>query len=147
MREALSRIDLHEFKAPKDREGLEEFLGGIKDSKFGLGGKPIGLLDVLSQYKEKKDKDGFDFFESYYNSLEAEKNIKKSNEVLEIVYFNEEDEDEESLVNKIAFQTSETISRKVTEMFRERYEAAKSQEESQDQTPADKNKNNDAASE
>ena len=127
MRQAMSDLDLGISKAPRDREGMQEFLGNIKDPKFGLGGKTLSLLDVLSDYKEKQERDNFDFFEEYYNSEVANKNIIKSEEVLEIVYFDEDDDDEESLVNKIAFQTNEFIGKKIVEMFKERYE--KSQEE------------------
>lgn len=147
MREAMSDLSAQPGKMPKDREGLQEFLGSIKDSKFGLGVKPVSLLDVLSSYKERQEKDSFDFFEEYYESEVANKNLAKCDEVLEIVYFDEDDKDEESLVNKISFQTNETISKKVVEMFKERYEASRVQENKESNESTDEDKNNTSASE
>ena len=121
MREAISDLSANKSATPRDRESFDTFLSNIKDEKFGLGGKPVSLLDVLSKYDDLKEKDGFDFFEEYYNSETANKNIERSNEVLEIVYFNE---DEDDLVSKIAFQPNQEISKKVVTMFREKYEAA-----------------------
>ena len=146
MLEAMSDLDVRQDKIPRDKESLQEFLGGIKDSKFGLGGRSLTLLDVLSEYKDKQEKDDFDFFETYYESDAANKNLKRSNETLEIVYFNEDEdvEDEESLASKITFQTNETISQRVVELFRKRYEDSK--EKDNEGQPADasidQNKNN-----
>ena len=147
MREAMSDLSAQPGKMPKDRESLQEFLGNIKDPKFGLGGKPVSLLDVLSSYKERQEKDNFDFFEEYYESEVANKNLAKCDEVLEIVYFDEDDNDEESLVNKISFQTNETISKKVVEMFKERYEASRVQENKESNESTDEDKNNTSESE
>lgn len=147
MREAMSDLSAQPGKMPKDRESLQEFLGNIKDPKFGLGGKPVSLLDVLSSYKERQEKDNFDFFEEYYESEVANKNLAKCDEVLEIVYFDEDDKDEESLVNKISFQTNETISKKVVEMFKERYEASRVQENKESNESTDEDKNNTSESE
>lgn len=147
MREAMSDLSAQPGKMPKDRESLQEFLGNIKDPKFGLGGKPVSLLDVLSSYKERQEKDSFDFFEEYYESEVANKNLAKCDEVLEIVYFDEDDKDEESLVNKISFQTNETISKKVVEMFKERYEASRVQENKESNESTDEDKNNTSESE
>ncbi|MDB4337546.1 hypothetical protein OAA09_00850 [bacterium] len=99
---------------PKTKEDLLETLSLIHDPKFGLGVKPVTLSDVLSAAKKDED---FDFFKTYYESSSAKENIEKSNQTLDLIYFDEDEEGDE-FIEKIMFRNAKTISQEFSNKFK-----------------------------
>ena len=89
-----------ELKSLKGLDAIVEFIKSLDDEYFGFQSEKTGLLDVLDKTPE-----GFDFFETYYNSTEAEKNRELSdNQQRKLAALREERESATSIVNNILFK-------------------------------------------